>query len=199
MLTRLARHVQDRGDDGFTLVEFLVAITLVGILGTVMLFATVSTHRVLRGDSDEASGLADMRPAAERLTRDIRQARGVTVNNADPSYNATKSQLTLWIDSNSDYIQQASETVSWRLTSAGSGHYNLVRSVKSGGSVIEARTLVSDVAFTYFRPNGTSTQNPDTTWTDIDDVQASMTYDPTLKLGVGLHTVVFEARLRNQA
>lgn len=69
-------------DDGFGMVEMLVAMALFGILGTVLLGFALGTSRVtdvVRADS-EVTGEA--RLAVERMTRELRQAselRDVTI------------------------------------------------------------------------------------------------------------------------
>lgn len=87
-------------DVGITLVETLVAMVLLGVVGSITTAAVVASHQVLRVNSDEGQGLQDTQAVIERLGRDIRQARGV-----DPG--ATGSQLVLWIDNNSDYIRNS--------------------------------------------------------------------------------------------
>jgi len=139
--------------------------------------------------------MADVRVAIERLARDIRDARGVTVS-SDPNYTATASQLTLWIDSNSDYIQQSGETITWKLVDAGGGHYNLVRTVKGGSAVTEARTLVSQVTFSYCDSTGACTATPSTQ--NIDFVKVDMTYHATLgRTNSPPQHAVTSERLRN--
>ena len=87
-------------DTGITLVETLVAMVLLGVVGSITTAAVVSSHEVLRVNQDEGQGLQDTQTVIERLGRDIRQARGVDAG-------ATGSQLVLWIDNNSDYIRNS--------------------------------------------------------------------------------------------
>src|SRR5690349_4976379 len=99
-----------RGDDaGITLVETLVSMMILSIIGAIVLAATVSTHRTMRASDDDTRGQEDVAVVVDRLTRDIRDARGVVCDGAmsDPT---CARHLQLWIDYNSDYKQDTSET-----------------------------------------------------------------------------------------
>lgn len=179
MLARLGRSSGD--DRGVSLVELLVTTFLLGVVSILTVAATASTHRMFGVSDDESRGLADLRTVTERLDRDLRAARGV-----DPSSN--QSQLTLWIDYNSDYKQQANETVTWKLVvdPQDPAHFDVARSVQGGLSVIEGRTLVSQIAFSY-----------DVAPPNTREVSVQMTYDAVLARGTGLRTANFKDRLRN--
>src|SRR6478609_1899240 len=117
-----------RGDDaGMTLVETLVSITLMSVIGAIVLAATVATHRTMRASDDETRGQEDVAVVVDRLSRDIRDARGVVCDGAaaDPT---CARHLQLWIDYNSDYKQDATETITWKLRPGADGvHYDMVR------------------------------------------------------------------------
>src|SRR5205823_4769595 len=95
-------------DSGVTLVELLVSMMLMAIVSSIVMVATIDSHRIYRSDDDESRGLTDTKTVVERLGRDIRDARGVDAG-------ATDSQLTLWIDSNSNYRRETTEIVTWRI------------------------------------------------------------------------------------
>ena len=184
----MSRRQARREDGGLTLVELLVTVMLMSVVGAVVLAATVDTHRVFRSDSDEAQGLADVKTVVERLGRDIRDARGVDAG-------ATTSQLTLWIDSNSNYRRDTNEIVTWKIVDvSGStcttvGHCNVVRTVQGGTAVVEARTLISNFAFAY-----------DVAAPDTRLVTVTMQYDAVRgRYGTGSRSVTFKDRLRNVA
>jgi prepilin-type N-terminal cleavage/methylation domain-containing protein len=191
-------RVRRREDAGLTLVEMMVALMLLGIVGSMTATIMIAVQKTFRSDDDEARGLADVRKAVERLNRDIRDARGITIS-ADPAVSASASQLTVWIDFNSDYVHQTSEDVTWKLVSAAGGHYNLVRG--AGGSVVtvvEARTLVSNLAFSYCKADATCVTAP-TSPTGIELVKTDMTYDSLVATAAGARHVVVEGRMRNVA
>jgi prepilin-type N-terminal cleavage/methylation domain-containing protein len=184
-MTRLRKS---REDSGVTLVELLVSMMLMAIVSSIVLVATVDAHRVYRSDDDEARGLSDVKTVVERLGRDIRGARGVDAG-------ATNSQVTLWIDSNSDYRRETNEIVTWRIvdvsgsTCSTVGHCNVVRTVQGSSDVVEAHTLISNFAFFYDTPA------PNTRL-----VTVTMSYDAVRgHYGTGSRSVTFQDRLRNVA
>jgi prepilin-type N-terminal cleavage/methylation domain-containing protein len=169
-----------KGDDGVTLIELLVTMVIMSIVLILAMTAFQASSRVYWNTNDDATGLADARKIAERLGRDIRNARGVDSG-------ATTSKLVLWIDVNSDYIRQPSESVTWQLqASAQAGHYDILRTSNGTTTVVEARSLVSQIAFTY------NVAAPNTT-----TVSTEVTYDAYVGNGSGTRTLYFVDRLRN--
>ena len=98
---RAYRLRQLEQDQGFTLVELLMAMALTLVVSTIMVTAMVSTNKLFRKTRNESVGQTDVRTTIERLGRDIRNARSLDAG-------ANRSQLVLWVDSNSDYKKQAS-------------------------------------------------------------------------------------------
>jgi prepilin-type N-terminal cleavage/methylation domain-containing protein len=168
-------------DAGVTLVELSVAIFLFGIVSTMFFTAFAVTGRTFTRVDDESTGLADVRKVSERLGRDIRNARGVDAG-------ATASKLVLWIDSNSDYRRSADESVTWELrTIAGDAeHFDVIRKQGTATEVIEARSLVSEIAFEYDLP-APATQV----------VATTLNYDAFAGTGAAQRTLYFAERLRN--
>jgi len=190
-----------RDERGVTLVETLVVLVLVSIIGTVVTRAVVDSHKLVRITEDQTTGLSDVRVAAERLSRDIRDARSVVCNpvgtpaalaSSDPT---CTFHLQVWVDYNSDYSQQANETVTWQLAaSTRPGQYDLVRTV-AGASQTQARTIVTQVAFSYDLQPGATSPAPGATTTKV--VNVNMTYDAIQPYGTSNKTVSFTGRLRN--
>jgi prepilin-type N-terminal cleavage/methylation domain-containing protein len=172
---------QDSADAGVTLVELSVAIFLFGIVSTMFFTAFAVTGRTFTKVDDEATGLADVRKVSERLGRDVRNARGVDAG-------ATASKLVLWIDSNSDYRRSADESVTWELrTIAGDAdHFDVIRKQGAATEVVEARSLVSEIAFEYDVP-APATQV----------VATTLNYDAFAGTGAAKRTLYFAERLRN--
>jgi type II secretory pathway pseudopilin PulG len=184
---------------GITLVETLVAMVLLGVVGSITTAAVVASHDVLRVNQDEGQGLQDTQTVIERLGRDIRQARGVDAG-------ATGSQLVLWIDNNSDYVRNATtqpdEIVTWALASQGSGstQFNTLRSTAGGQAVVQSRTMVDNIAFCYQEePGGTCLATPlsDADATNARYVTVTLQYDALIGRGTATRTTTFSERLRN--
>lgn len=194
-------------EDGFTIIELMVTISLLSVLGAVMLAGVQNNHALHRTTVDESFGLADVKTVVERLGRDVRSARSLYPG-------ATESQLVLWVDKNSDYLQSSDEIITWQLVQQAEDgvQYNVIRSTEGGEPVIQARTVVSDIAFCYWK------QSADPTLTDctgslpasaaggglsVEDAAATRlvttttTYDFQPGAGVSERQVSFSSRLRN--
>ena len=167
-------------EEGVTLIETMVVMMLLAIVLTITMSAFQASSKVFNSTNDDSTGLADARKVAERMGRDIRNARGIDSG-------ATTSRLVLWIDSNSDYRRQASESTTWELqASVDPGHYDVIRTTGSIATVVEARSLVSQIAFTYDVP-APKTQV----------VQTEVSYDAFIGVGSSQRTLYFVDRLRN--
>jgi Tfp pilus assembly protein PilW len=196
-------RLPSRNDDsGLTLVEVLVAVVLTSAVLAFVTQAAVLEHKALRIQDNEAQGLADVRVATERLAQDIRNARSVVCNPAGTSAAVIAADpnctfhLQLWIDSDSDYLQQASETITWQLVPDGTQHFDMVRSTAAGVSQVEARTVVNQVAFTY-APVAPGTTAPAASIPGTTEVKVDMTYRAVVGSGEVPRTVSVTARLRN--
>jgi prepilin-type N-terminal cleavage/methylation domain-containing protein len=190
-------------DDGMTLVELIVAMVLVSVLGAIVSTAVLMSHKQVRIADDEATGLSDTRVVVERLGRDIRGSRGVDAG-------ATDSNLVLWIDYNSDYVRnataQADEIVTWSVIDNGGGQFNTLRQTAGGDVQVQARTLVSDLAFCYqSEPPPDSDTAPDCLATPLSAADATATrlitvtleYDSMVGIATDSRTTTFTERIRN--
>jgi type II secretory pathway pseudopilin PulG len=178
-VTAVIRRLRHQ-EDGLTLVEMTVAIFIMSLLGLML----VGAFRVMAKSTvvvdDEATGLADVRKVSERLGRDVRNARGVDAG-------ATASKLVLWVDFDSDYRRDTDESVEWRLQPNADGvHYDVLRVEGGALEVVEARSVVSQLAFTYDVPA------PDTRL-----VETTLDYDSFVETGTVTRTLYFAERLRN--
>lgn len=192
-----------RTTDGITLVETLVAMLLFSTLGGILTTVFISASKTQVRIGDEAQGLDDLRTVLERLGRDLRTSRGVETS-------ATQSQLTLWLDSNSDYAEQcSSERITWRLVPQGDGtHFNVQRvagdPASPTSSTVVGHTLVDQVAFTY---GGATTPAIPVTGPTVcgstyqisatSSVGVRMTYDAIAGISAPAKTAQFTIRLRN--
>ncbi len=185
-----------RAQAGFTLVELIVTVFLLAIVGAISVAAFNSGARTLGRVDDDARGLGDQRVLAERLSKDLREARGVDLPGAgvDP-----KSQLSVWIDYNANYVKDTGEVVTWKLNSTPdpSGHYDVVRSTNDGKSQVVGRALVSSIAFSYRNPVISPSPLPDASVNKATVVVVGTKYDAIINNYLSVRETNFETRLRN--
>ena len=84
-------------DDGFSLVEVLVAMSLFGVLGSLLLGLALGTSRVTEDVRSLTNVNEESRLAMERMVRELRQARSITAVTLPP---ASTTSLTFWTDFN---------------------------------------------------------------------------------------------------
>lgn len=143
----LNRHARDSA--GMTLIEVLVAMTLLGVVSSLVVVGVRDAVRVMIHTDDENRGLQDAKVILDRLSRDIRQARGVVCNqptgsgqpilvpedvDKDPTtpdvlvHSRCPDYVQLWIDDDSDYLRDDGEVITWQLAANGDGvHYDVWR------------------------------------------------------------------------
>jgi prepilin-type N-terminal cleavage/methylation domain-containing protein len=192
----------DRDEAGMTLIELLIAMFLLSIVSTLVVTAVSSASRVLVNTDDENRGLQDAKVILDRLSRDVRQARSVVCDGglADPQDAASTdptcvAHLQLWIDDDSDYLQDDSEVVTWLLSKNADGeHFDVWRFKGNGlnGNVQQKQLQASAlIVRTLFEYNATVPQ-------DADLVTMKMQYDALVGRGVDLRFASVSARLRNK-
>jgi type II secretory pathway pseudopilin PulG len=96
-----------RSDDGSMLVELVVGMILMSIVGLIVLDGIVGGFRAQRGLQDRGEALAQVRTAAQRVTREIREASPIVV--------ATATTLTLVHDTDTGSVRKT-----WTLLPEGS-------------------------------------------------------------------------------
>lgn len=177
---------------GLTLVELLVTIVLISIVGTLALAAMIRAGKVLVHTEDENKGLQDAKIILERMSRDIRQARGVVCDGAVSDPTCTY-HLQLWVDSNSDYLQQDSEVITWQLQDNPDGtHFDVYRTVGLGTGAVarrQASTLIVKTVFAY---------EPGRPIEKSQTVRIGMTYDALVGRGTDERKAAMTLRLRNK-
>jgi len=193
-------------DRGVSLVETLVTMILLAVVSTLVVGAVIQTQKTLTHTDDENKGLQDAKTILDRLGRDVRESRGVVCDGglADPGDASSldpycRAHLQLWVDGNSDYAQQASEVITWRLQqNPVDAHFDVWRSTGPATSPItrqrQASSLIVRIAFTYDKVDGAG--NP--VFTKVQEVNMNMQYDAIIGRGTGVRFVAFGARLRNK-
>lgn len=173
-----------RADDGLTLSEVLVAM-LISSLALALLAAMVSSGtRAEIFTRDDSAALDEMRITAERITKEIRQARLLYGDSTD--YVAH-----FWVDSDLDNQQDLDERIYWAVLDDGTGDFDLVRYTEANPTPLIISELAIDAGpvFSY------DPALPDIVRTvgfaiafDVDETKAPVA-----------HTVESSIRLRNQA
>ena len=87
MLTRRLRNSESQGDAGFTLVELLVSIVILGVVSAIVSVAIISSLRTSRVAEANVLSATEARIVLERTSLDIRTA--------DPLVSASANSITL--------------------------------------------------------------------------------------------------------
>ena len=167
---------------GFTLIELMLVVVMTVVIGLIAFGGFSSGLGALQRTDDDARGQADITIASERLSRDLRQGRGIAAG-------SSAAQLTIWIDEDADYAASPAELVTWRAVAAphSPGHFLLERAEGDGTGVPVGNTLVSDVTFAYDAADVTRSRV----------VTVSLEFDAVVGRYLDEKHVTFEIRLRN--
>lgn len=181
-----------------TLVEVLIAASLIGVVSALMLAGLRSVSGVMMYADDNNRGLFDAKVVLDRLARDVREGRAVVCDgglaqlddptSADPN---CASHLQMWIDYDSDYAKDANEIVTWRLARSVDGeHFDVIRYQGTADNVgrTQATSLIVRTLFTY------DTAVPGA----AKAVTLTMQYDAIVGRGTELKTATVTTRLRNK-
>ena len=185
-----------------TLVELLVTMTLLGVVSSLVVGATVIASRTFLATNDENQGLADAKVVMDRVARDIRESRGVVCDGgaADPGKPEVLDEncaahLQLWIDDDSDYAQDNAEIVTWQLRESEDGeHYDVWRIQGNGEGdnvPVEQKIASSLIVQTLFTYNADVPE-------DATVVDVRMQYDALIGVGNDTREANVSARLRNK-
>lgn len=189
------RRWMSASDSGMTLIELLVAMVLLGAVSSLVVVGVQQAVQVFHHAEDENRGLQDAKVILDRLARDIRQARGVVCDKAaGDTYCA--QHLQLWIDDDSDYLQDPAEVVTWMLENNPDGeHFDVWRakgvSPAAQTRTLQASALIVKTLFSYNVP-------PDTDPSPATTVTMRMQYDAMVGIGVDTREASVSVRLRNK-
>jgi type II secretory pathway pseudopilin PulG len=200
-----------------TLIELLVAMSLLAVVSSLVVVGVRGAVRVMTQTDDENRGLQDAKVILDRLSSDIREARGVVCDAeapeaGDPVVDAQglpvrcPDYVQLWIDDDSDYLEDATEVVTWELAENDDGvHFDVWRCRGAlGGDPcdgeaegverrLQASALVVRTLFNYADAAGNSVEPEDATL-----VRLQMDYDAIVGAGVDVKQASVSARLRNK-
>jgi type II secretory pathway pseudopilin PulG len=122
-------------DDGSMLVELIVGMLLMAIVGLIVLDGIVGGFTAQRGLQNRGEALAQIRAAAQRVTREIREA--------SPILAATATSLTIEHDTDTGSV-----TKTWTLVTSGSTASLVLDTTTTSGGVVGApvrTTVLSDL------------------------------------------------------
>lgn len=89
-------------DQGFTLIEVLVAMGLFAVLGSLLLGLSLGTSRVTQETRDRTGVNEESRTAMERMTRELRQASTIDAVTLPTVPGAGPTSFTFWTDFDGD-------------------------------------------------------------------------------------------------
>jgi type II secretory pathway pseudopilin PulG len=148
------------GDAGITLVELLVAMVILLIVGSVVASGLIATLHTQSGVDTDSQIQAGVQRAGEQLSRDLRDARSVIT--------AAPATVTVWDDTNFDYVKQTGETVTWA-TDTSTGALRLCRSDDAGHKrCIPSSSKITSLSLAYHKlASG-----------NVGSVDVTLTYQP---------------------
>jgi prepilin-type N-terminal cleavage/methylation domain-containing protein len=182
-------------DAGVTLVELLITMTLLGVVSSLVVVGVQQSVRVLTRNDDENRGLQDAKIILDRLARDIRQARGVVCDGAGGD-TYCRQHLQLWIDTDSDYVKDPTEIITWKLENNPDGEHFDVWRVQGVAPATptqrrQASALIVKTLFSY-----DVGENVDPSPATL--VTLKMEYDAIVGRGTDIKQASVSVRLRNK-
>jgi prepilin-type N-terminal cleavage/methylation domain-containing protein len=159
------------GETGFTLVELLVTMMVMGIIASSVMMVALRTFTTTATITDRRDVFADGRVALDQISKQLRQ--GESIDQAA----STPSSITF-----SSYIDGTPETIIWRVTGT-AAPYSLEQSRDDGAHFAPVvSSLTNNTPFTYTSHGGI-----------VDQVTVS------LSLGTTTSTVLIatDVQLRN--
>lgn len=113
-------RVERGGEDGFTLIEMLVAIVILGVVAGATFTVVLSAQRSQRFTEQVQDATNDARLSVERIRQQLRMSRLVTT----PS---SASAMRFWVDENQDGLQDVGEILCYAADEVETGRYELLR------------------------------------------------------------------------
>ena len=177
----------DRGsNDGFTLIEMLVVLVILGVVGGAITTTTVSAFRTRTFQQQMADAQFEARLVFQRVREELRGARRVEAGSGDA--------VKFWLDENFDGLQQPAEMITYDvdLVAGETDRYQVLRYTdetgKSGATLL-ASVLRNSAPFVDYRLTP-----PDTRAITMDFI-----YDVSTVFGPESLDVSATIRLRNVA
>ena len=186
-MSRLA--LLGRDDGGFTLVELLIVVMLLGVVGGMVTRSVIAGYAATSHHQARVLALTDLERAVERLSREVRAA--------DPVVAAADGGNDLTVDT-----YRGSDRIRYRWAyDAGTGVITQTRSVyapatASTASSTTTQAMIGDVAqgttpvFTYLAADGSAVASPSTNSGDIARVAITVIRQVPGRDGIRVQTSV---------
>ena len=142
---RLLRHINKRisGNKGITMIELMITLVFIGLIVSVVSLSYYSSANTSRDVIDITTSEIDARLAIYRMSRDIREAKGIKT--------ADVNQIVFFSNADSDVDV---EEVTYYLESE-SGYYNLIRDVDSSNKRTVITNVINNDIFKYYNESST--------------------------------------------
>lgn len=143
-------------DDGYTLVELLVVMVIMAVVGTMVVTSFVAASRSSARATDRVDALNDLRPAAERLTRDLRAASPLVLDAGGAYDTSVGMQLTRGGEDLEHTYYLTGTAGSWELWSRRERVEadGTVTTLDTGSLVAEVTNTATQPVFTYYDAEG---------------------------------------------
>jgi prepilin-type N-terminal cleavage/methylation domain-containing protein len=187
-------------EHGFTLVELLITIVIMGVIGTSITSVVISTARVEHNQATLQEVVDDGRISLQRIRRELRAARRVHEDSDSDS-------LRFWVDQDQDQIPTADEEQCYVVEPIGPGQWQISgwthavdpsdcvagASVPAGATRrVVARTLVDSEPFVAYDPVPGGPADPATR-----EVSIQLVLEVVGARNFGQTTIVGDVRMRN--
>jgi prepilin-type N-terminal cleavage/methylation domain-containing protein len=195
------------GESGFTLVELLVVMMILGVVGSAITSVVISTMRVEQNQQQLQDVIDDGRISIERVRRELRAVRRVYEFSEEADH--PQDRLRVWVDQSQDALAQPEEEICFvveEIPGGQPGQYQLVRwagavteddcapgATPSGEArTIVARTLIDPNIFVEVTPEPGGVNDPPTR-----EVTIRLELEVLSERGPGSTEVTGTVRLRN--
>lgn len=172
-------------EQGFTLIELIVVLVILGVVGAAITATTVNAFRARTFQQEMADAQFEARLVFERVRREVRAARRVEAISPD--------MVTFWVDENFDGLQQADEVITYEVDLVG-GETDRYQVLRYTGAIPKADASVLASVLRNSGPFAWDLTPPSTRAITMD-----FDYDVTTTRGPSLLEVSTTIRLRNVA
>lgn len=161
-------------DEGMSLVEVLVAMTLFGILASLLLSLALATQAVTQDTRDRTGVNEEARAAMERITREVRQATSIDAVTLPTAAAPSITSFTFWTDFNGDGARSTSAADPEVMTYRWNSDTKRLSLTAQTGSTDETRpVLAAKVTSFVIEPLSSRWEydadgNGTTTWRELD-------------------------------